>query len=95
MPAYVIVRVKVTDMEQYQEYMTLTPATIEQYGGKFIARGGDVITLEGDKENHRVVLLQFETIEAAKIWYHSDDYQSAIAVRKNAADAQFIVINGV
>ncbi|MEO1290185.1 MAG: DUF1330 domain-containing protein [Chloroflexota bacterium] len=95
MPAYVIVRVNVTDMETYQDYMKLTPATIEQYGGKFIARGGDVLTLEGTPETQRVVLLEFESIDIAQAWYNSDEYQSAKAVRENAAEAQFIVIESV
>ncbi len=95
MPAYIVIRVNVTDMKTYKEYMKHTPATIEQYGGKFIARGGDVTTLEGDVEANRVVLLGFESVEAAKIWYHSSEYQAAKAIRKDAAEAQFIVIEGI
>mgnify|MGYP000335801848 CR=1 FL=1 len=95
MPAYVVVRVNVTDMDAYKEYTKLTPPSIEKYGGKFIARGGEVTTLEGDEETQRVVLLEFESVEVAKAWYNSPEYQAAKAVRKDAAEAQFIVIEGV
>ena len=95
MPAYVIVRVDVTDMDTYKEYTKHTPATVEQYGGKFIVRGGDVTVLEGENETRRVVILEFDTVEAATAWYHSPEYQSAKSIRVNAADAQFIVIDGV
>jgi uncharacterized protein (DUF1330 family) len=95
MTAYLIARIHVTDMEQYQNYIKLTPAIVEQYGGKFIARGGDVITLEGENETRRVVLLEFPSVEQAQAFYNSDDYQHAITVREGAATAQFIVINGV
>ena len=94
MPAYVIVRVNVTHMDTYSEYMKHTPATVAQYGGKFVVRGGDVTTLEGNKETRRVVLLQFDSIDAAKAWYHSPEYQAAKAIREGAADAQFIAIEG-
>lgn len=95
MSAYMIVRVNVTDMQQYQEYMKLTPTIVQQYGGKFIARGGDTLTLEGDPETRRVVLVEFESKEQAQAFYNSDEYQHAISVRQNAAEAQFIVVDGV
>ena len=48
MPAYLIARVQVTDWDRYREYTKVTPEAIERYGGKFIVRGGDVVTLEGE-----------------------------------------------
>jgi len=95
MTAYLIARIDVTDMEQYKEYTKLTPAVVEQFGGKFIARGGDVVTLEGEAENRRIVLLEFPSVEQAQAFYDSPGYQAAKAVRAGAATAQFIVINGV
>jgi len=95
MTAYLIARITVTDPEQYKEYTKLTPAAIEAYGGKFIVRGGEVLTLEGETENRRVVVLEFPSIEQAQAFYQSDAYQAAIKVRENAATAQFIVVPGV
>ena len=40
MPAYMIVRVNVTDMDQYAQYMKLTPPVLEKFGGEFVIRGG-------------------------------------------------------
>lgn len=95
MAAYMIVRVTVTDMAQYGEYMKLTPAIVEKYGGKFIVRGGEVITLEGDPETRRVVMVEFPSSEQAQAFYNSDEYQAAIEIRKDAAEAQFFVVDGV
>ena len=58
MPAYLLVRVNITDMEQYGEYMKLTPAIAEKYGGKFLIRGGDKVVLEGPDQPERIVLLK-------------------------------------
>lgn len=66
MTAYLIARINVTNMEQYKEYMKLSPGIIEQYGGKFVARGGEVLTLEGDEETHRVVIVQFPRKKSRK-----------------------------
>lgn len=95
MAAYIIGRVKVTDWPRYSEYMKLTPGVIAQYGGRFIARGGESMTLEGQEETDRVVILEFPTFEAAKQFFHSEEYQRARTLREGAAVAQFFAIDGV
>ena len=58
MTAYVIADVTVTNPEAYAAYRPLAAASIAQYGGKFIARGGAVEPLEGGwspgRGDHRV-----------------------------------------
>ncbi len=95
MPAYLIVRAKVTDMQQYREYMKLTPAIVEKYGGQFIIRGGDPVVLEGPEISDRIVMLKFDSVDAARRMYNSDEYQAAIKVREGAAEASFIVMEGL
>lgn len=95
MPAYLLARVNVTDMAQYQEYMKLTPAIIEKYGGEFVVRGGEKVTLEGPEVTDRMVLLKFATMEDAQNMYNSDEYQAAVKVRKNAAEASFVVMEAL
>ncbi len=95
MPAYLIVRANVTDMAQYQQYMKLTPAILEKYGGKFIIRGGEKLVLEGPDASERIVMVKFDSIDAARRMYNSDEYQAAIKVRAGAADASFIVMEGL
>ena len=95
MSAYLIARIEVTNWDQYKEYTKLTPQLVEEYGGKFVARGGDVVTLEGDAENRRVVVLEFPSVEQAEAFYHSPGYAHARTVREGAAEAQFIIVGGV
>ncbi len=47
MPAYVIVDVQVHDPEGYAEYRQLSGASVAQYGGQFLVRGGAVEVAEG------------------------------------------------
>ncbi len=95
MPAYLIVRAKVSDMQQYQEYMKLTPAIVEKFGGQFIIRGGEKVVLEGPQTSDRIVMLKFDSVDAARRMYNSDEYQAAIKVRQGAAEASFIVMEGL
>jgi len=94
MPAYLIGRVEITDRERYAEYMKVTPAVIERFGGRFIVRGGDVVTLEGPPETHRIVVIEFPTLDQAKAFYNSDQYLEAKKLRQGAATAQFIAMDG-
>lgn len=95
MAAYIIARINVTDWDQYKKYIAATPGVIEQFGGRFIARGGETVTLEGPEETHRVVLLEFPSMEKAKEFYHSQEYQEVLKLREGAATASLVAIDGV
>lgn len=95
MPGYIIGRVQITDRAQYAEYMKLTPGIIAAFGGRFIARGGECVTLEGPEETGRVVIIEFPTFAAAQDFYHSEPYRQAKLLREGAAVAQFIAVDGV
>ncbi|HZR18010.1 MAG TPA: DUF1330 domain-containing protein [Verrucomicrobiae bacterium] len=94
MPAYIIARVAVTDWDQYRQYTKATPAAIARYGGKFIVRGGEIVTLEGEPENRRLVVIEFPTLERAKEFFHSPEYTQVKALRAGAAVGQFLAIDG-
>jgi uncharacterized protein (DUF1330 family) len=95
MSAYLIAMINVTDWERYKEYVKATPAVIEKFGGRFIARGGEKITLEGPEETRRLVLVEFPSLENAKAFYASPEYQSVLRLRIGAAEAQLIAIQGI
>jgi uncharacterized protein (DUF1330 family) len=94
MPAYVIARVQVTDWGQYREYMKTTPAAIARFGGRFVVRGGEMITLEGTQETGRVVIIEFPSLDQARAFYHSEEYSRAKKLREGAATGQFLAIEG-
>ena len=95
MPAYVIAEVKVTDPKLYEEYRKMVPATFEKYGGRFLARGGNVETKEGGWSPPRLVIVEFPSMERARAWYHSEEYAPALALRKRASEGKLILVEGV
>ena len=95
MAGYLIARVTVTDPEKYQDYTAVSPGLIAKYGGRFVVRGGETVTLEGPEETGRIVVVEFESLERATAMYQSDEYQAAIKLRAGAATAQFIAVAGV
>ncbi len=94
MAAYLIARVQVTDWNRYREYTKATPAAIESFGGRFIVRGGETVTLEGPEETGRVVVIEFPSLERAKAFYDSKEYLQARKLRAGAATGQFIAVEG-
>jgi uncharacterized protein (DUF1330 family) len=95
MAAYVIGRVNVTNPDAYGEYTKRSPGAIEANGGKFIARGGAVETLEGEEETRRMVIVEFPSFEQAKVFYDSEIYRDARSYREGAAEMQFVIVDGV
>ena len=95
MPAYVIGEVEIHDPDAFKEYAKLVPATIAQYGGKYLARGGAVEAKEGGWNPKRIVVLEFPTMDQARKWYHSPEYAPVLRIRLKAAKARLILVEGV
>src|SRR5215468_9814455 len=95
MAAYVIVETDVTDPEQYEHYKAASPAAIAAGGGRFLVRGGEHVVLEGNWQPPRLVMLEFEDLEAARRWYESDAYQEAKKLREGAARFRAVAVEGI
>ena len=94
MAAYVIADVDVTDPVKYEDYKKLTPGAIAKHGGRFIARGGQTATLEGNWRPGRVVIIEFPTYQQARDFYTSVEYTAARRARAGAATFRMIVVDG-
>jgi uncharacterized protein (DUF1330 family) len=94
MPAYIIARVEVTDWERYRQYTSATPDAIARFGGKFVVRGGQIVTLEGEPENRRLVVIEFPNLERAQEFYRSPEYSKVKELRAGAAIGQFLAVEG-
>jgi uncharacterized protein (DUF1330 family) len=93
--AYWITDIEVTDAVAYEDYKKLSGPAVERYGGRFIARGGRTILLEGDGEPHRTVIIEFPTLDAATTCYSSPEYVEARAARAHAARGRIVAVEGV
>ena len=95
MTAFVIVEIEVRDPEAYENYKSLVPASVEAYGGRFIARGGATESLEGDWAPERIVVLEFPNLERARQWWASPEYSDAKAIRMRSARTRMIATEGI
>lgn len=95
MPAYFIAEVEVLDPAPFQEYVQGAPATVRQYGGEYIARGGAIEVLEGSWHPKRLTIIRFESVARAKEWFNSPEYAPFKAIRKRTTKANLLVTEGL
>lgn len=91
---YFIGRVTVHDPEAYKAYAVKASAAIQHYGGKPIVRGGPLEAVQGEARPRNVVI-EFESMEKARTFYFSPEYQEAVAMRTPISEGEFILVEGV
>ena len=93
--AYVLANVQVTNAQQYEEYKRLSTIAMKAHGAEVCVRGGQTEVLEGDWTPNRVVLLKFPSMDKAKAFYDSPEYQAAKQAREGIAVMRMVLIEGV
>lgn len=91
MSALWIAHVTVTDDAAYKKYAELAGPAIADHGGKFIARGGRYVQLEGT-ERPRNVVARFPSVEDAVACYNSAAYQAALDHARGASERELVVV---
>lgn len=94
MAAYVIYQADVVDPERYELYKVAAAESIRAAGGRYIVRGGEFDTLEGEAPAGRTVVVEFPDRRTALEWYRSQSYTEARKIREGAAIARMYVVDG-
>ncbi|RJP21912.1 MAG: DUF1330 domain-containing protein [Candidatus Abyssobacteria bacterium SURF_5] len=95
MQVYLIIDIEVIDQALYSEYVRKVPATVEKYGGRYLARGGNIRTLSGDWRPERIILIEFPSAEALRGWISSPDYAALRDIRERSTRDRAIIVEGV
>lgn len=94
MPAYVIVDINVTEPDKIGPYREAAGPAVAAYGGRYLARGGETVTLEGNWNPERIVVAEFPDLESAQRWYASPEYQHAKSLREGICTMEMIAVAG-
>ena len=93
---YIVAEVKSDRPEALAAYRAASTAAVSQYGGRFLVRGGDAEVLEGPwSPPQRLVVLEFDSVDQARRFYHSPEYQAARSLRDGLAEMNMLAIPGV
>jgi uncharacterized protein (DUF1330 family) len=94
-PAYYISEFQVTDPEGIKPYSTQVESTFKPFGGRFIVRGGgDIASLEGAGFKGRMVVIAFDSLDKAKAWYNSPEYEKLKPIRHRSATSRVYIVEG-
>lgn len=94
-PYYLIVDVRIDDMDEYKKYMQQAKPVAERYGGEYLVRGGDFKILEGDYFSpRRLVMIRFPDKGSCEKFYNDPAYQQARAIRLPVSDMTIIGVEG-
>lgn len=92
---YVIVDVTIRDVERYLTYMAQVAPAIEAAGGRYLARGGELTSYEGDWRPARIVLLEFPSQQAWESFYYGAEYEQIKPIRDEVSSAHMVGIEGL
>ncbi|MET7486945.1 DUF1330 domain-containing protein [Streptomyces sp. NPDC005538] len=91
---YVIVTEAIKDPAGMAAYGQAAGASIVQAGASILAVDGRPEVLEGEWHGDQTVILEFESVEAARAWYESEEYGRAKPLRQAAADSRAVLVAG-
>ena len=95
MPGYIIGQQKgIKDAAAFEGYQGAAGPTVVQYGGKLVLNTDKIQAGDGGWSPAGIVMLEFESVEQAKKWYNSPEYQAVIGQRLSSADSAVIIIDG-
>ena len=94
MTVYLIADVKVTNDKWVPLYASTVHELVHKHGGKYLARSGNVQTLEGEPlDTTRIALMSFPTAQAAKAFTGDPAYAPFASARKQGSDSRFQLID--
>ena len=90
---YLVANIRVKDKEKFAAFSGMAAPVIKAHGGKVLARGPGAERHEGSVEGI-VMMIEFESVDTARTFYLSDEYQAAKAVRDACSETDLMIIEG-
>ncbi|MCY4653862.1 MAG: DUF1330 domain-containing protein [Dehalococcoidia bacterium] len=95
MAGYLIVDNQITDQDLFDEYASKIVGVMDAHGGKYLVRGGDTEVIEGDRIPHRVVVIEFESVERVRACVNSSEYLALADLRGRSSVTTTFIVEGV
>jgi len=92
---YVVAEITVTDTEAYKQYAAAVPPIAAKFGGRYLVRGGQTVAVEGEPPAGRIVVIEFDSLAAARSFEQSAEYQAVAPLRRQAARSRLFLAEGV
>ena len=94
MAGYVIINVEVTDESAYESLRKRVPAAVKAHGGRYLVRGGAAEVVRGDWTPHRLLVLEFDSVEQAREWQNAPDYADLRERLNQVCKTDIVIVAG-
>ncbi len=94
MAGYLIGQITVKDKQLWQEYVDGVAESLSPYQARILFRGQRISVLAGENKYDLAVVIEFSDLQSLDHWFHSEKYQSLIALRNKAADVMITTYLG-
>ncbi len=95
MKGYAIFNIEVKDDAAFRSVHEGAPAVAEAHGGKYLVRGGPAIAVQGNWTPHRIVVIEFDSVEQAKGWQKSPEYAELEQILNKSSNSDMVIVEGV
>lgn len=94
MPYYVIAEIKVTDDSWIPEYAANAHDIVHRHGGKYLARSGNITTIEGEPSDANLIaIIEFPDMDAVQAFGADPDYAPYGEARRAGSVSKFVLID--
>ncbi len=94
MPGYVVANYMINDPEAFEKYPPAVGPTLAQYGGQLLVADRSVRPVEG-KPQSVIVIVEFESVEAAQRWYDSPENTAVKGLRTSTTEGWLAIADGL
>jgi uncharacterized protein (DUF1330 family) len=95
MAAYIVAQLKVHDPAMFQRYREAVTPLVDRFGGRYRVRGGELDVLEGHWPYPRLTIIEFQSRDAARLFYDSPEYQKILPLRQGSADGTVVIVESM
>ena len=94
-PVYSVAEVDIVDQAAYSTYVPKAQAAIKTGGGRILAAGGKITTVEGEPPKSRVVIQQWDSLEKYQAYRNSAAFKELLPMREKVAKWRTFVVDAV
>jgi uncharacterized protein (DUF1330 family) len=93
---YLLAELTITDPSVfYEEYMTKVKPILKKFEAKFLVATDSPEVIEGERVVPRVIFLEFSSVEKAREFYYSPEYEDIIDFRFKSSSAHLYILDGL
>lgn len=85
MAALMIIQASVSQKDRYKAYQEGVKPVIESFGGRYKASGVGLEVLEGSHDGRRLIVFEFDSMDAIRSFWRSKEYGMVKPLREGAA----------